>query len=62
MGFKMTKKPQFFKNNRLIDEIIQALKELGGWGSIEVFVQNGKVTQITKRAIKKTNHSLQIES
>jgi len=62
MGFKMTKKPQFLKNNRLIDEIFQALQELGGWGSIEVFVQNGKVTQITKRAIKKTNHSLQIES
>ena len=63
MGFKMVKKSQFFnKNNRLIEEILQALQELGGWGSIEVFVQNGKVTQITKRAIKKTNHSLQIES
>jgi len=58
----MFQKPQFFKNNRLIEEILQALQELGGWGSIEVFVQNGKVTQITKRAIKKTNHSLQIES
>jgi len=60
MGFKMAKKPQFLKNNndRLINEILQALQELGGWGSIEVFVQNGKVTQITKRAIKKTNHSL----
>jgi len=56
----MAKKPQFLKNNndRLINEILQALQELGGWGSIEVFVQNGKVTQITKRAIKKTNHSL----
>jgi len=58
MGFKMTKKPQFLKNNRLIKEILLALQELGGWGSVEVFVQNGKVTQITKRTIKKTNHSL----
>ncbi|MGB9706567.1 MAG: DUF2292 domain-containing protein [Microgenomates group bacterium] len=55
----MAKKSQFKVNGQLIDELIQALKELGGWGSIEIYVQNGKVTQITKRAIKKTNHSLE---
>jgi len=45
-------------NTRLLTELSQALKEIGGWGSIEVYVQNGKVTQITKRTIKKTEHSL----
>lgn len=59
MGFKMFKKSQFKVNGQLIDELVQALRELGGWGSVEVYVQNGKVTQITKRAIKKTNHSLE---
>jgi len=58
MGFKMANKSQFKVNGCLIDEITQALRELEGWGSVEVYVQNGKVTQITKRAIKKTNHSL----
>ena len=47
-------------NNQLIKDILLALKDLGGWGSIEIFVQNGKVTQITKRAIQKINHSLEL--
>ena len=55
----MTKKSQMKVNNQLIDELIQALKELDGWGSVEVYVQGGKVTQITKRAIKKINHRLE---
>lgn len=59
MGFNMLKKSQFKVNGQLIDELTQALRELGGWGSVEVYVQNGKVTQISKRAIKKTNHSLE---
>lgn len=60
MGFYMVKK--FFQNNnnKLVEDILLALEDLGGWGSIEIFVQNGKVTQITKRAIKKVNHSLEI--
>lgn len=45
-------------NKRLLEDLSQALNDLGGWGSVEMFVQNGKVTQITKRAIKKTNHRL----
>lgn len=62
MGFKMIKKPQPKINNRLIDEVTQALEELNGWGSVEIYVQNGKVTQITKRAIKKTNYSFKTTS
>lgn len=45
-------------NEELLKELSYALEELGGWGSVEIYVQNNKVTQITKRAIKKTNHTL----
>lgn len=48
--------------NILSEEIMKNLKSLGGWGSLEIFVQNHKVTQITKRAISKTNHSLELEA
>lgn len=44
--------------NDLLEEIKQALKNVKGWGSVEIYVQNGKVTQITERSIKKTNHDL----
>jgi len=54
----MTNKSHPKVNNHLVNDLIKALRELGGWGSLEIYVQNGKVTQITKRAIKKTNHSL----
>lgn len=47
-------------NDAVLQEIAEALNDLGGWGSVEVFVQDGKVTQITRRAIKKTNHSLKV--
>lgn len=43
----------------LLDEVRTALKNIKGWGSVEIFVQNGKVVQITERNIKKTNHELQ---
>ncbi len=55
----MNKKPQKTINGSLLEELSMALKELGGWGSVELYVQDGKVTQITKRAIKKTNHRLE---
>ncbi len=47
-------------NKRLLEDLSQALEDLEGWGSVELYVQNGKVTQITKRAIKKTNHRLKL--
>jgi len=56
----MANKSQNKANNELIDEIAQALNELKGWGSLEIYVQNGKVTQITKRAIRKINHSIKL--
>ena len=42
----------------LIEEIRAALKNVRGWGSVEIYVQDFKVTQITERNIKKTSHSI----
>lgn len=41
-----------------LNEVKSALKNIRGWGSIEIFVQDHKVTQITERNITKTNHNL----
>lgn len=37
---------------QLISQIIEALKNKG-WGSVEIFVENYTVTQITERTINK---------
>jgi hypothetical protein len=42
----------------LVDDLKQALKNVGGWGSVEIYIQDHKVTQITARNITKTNHSI----
>jgi len=42
----------------LTQEIKEALDGLD-YGSVEIYVQNRKVTQITKRKIKKTSHRLE---
>jgi len=39
----------------LIVEIKSALQSVKTYGSIEIYIQNGVVTQITVRNIKKTN-------
>ena len=39
----------------LINEIIYALQTVHAYGSIEIYVQNSTVTQITVRNIKKTS-------
>lgn len=44
--------------SNLMDEIKSALKNVRGWGSVEIFIQKGKVTQITERNIKKTDFEL----
>ncbi|MEK7572889.1 MAG: DUF2292 domain-containing protein [Patescibacteria group bacterium] len=41
------------KTPQLLSEINEALDDIR-WGSIEVFVQNDEVTQITVKNIKKT--------
>jgi len=47
-------------NSNLLSEISKSLESLDGWGSLEIFVQDFKVTQITQRNIKKTNHDLKL--
>lgn len=54
----MFKKNSVQLSKRLLADLTRAFEEIEGWGSVEVYVQGGKITQITKRAIKKTNHQL----
>lgn len=39
----------------LIEEIVQALRTVNQYGSVEIYVQNSTVTQITIRNIRKTS-------
>ena len=39
----------------LIEEIVHSLKMIHGYGSLEIYVQDNTVTQITVRNIKKTS-------
>lgn len=41
-------------SDKLLQEVIDALKNIRGWGSVEIHVQDFKVVQITERNIKKT--------
>ena len=45
-------------SNKLVEEIVEALKNIRGWGSVEIFVQDYKVVQIVERNIKKTQTNL----
>lgn len=45
-------------SNNLTKEIFSAMKNVGAFGSIEIFIQDHHVTQITARSIKKTKHAL----
>lgn len=40
----------------LVGEVVDALKNIRGWGSVEIFVQDYRVVQITERNIKKTTN------
>ena len=44
-------------SRRLLEEIKKALKSIESFGSVEVYVQDNIVTQITVRNIKKTGGS-----
>lgn len=45
-------------SSKLLNEIVEALKNIRGWGSVEIFVQEHKVVQIVERNIKKTNNQV----
>jgi hypothetical protein len=42
-------------SKQLITEVSKALKSIDAYGSVELYVQDSNVTQITVRNIKKTN-------
>lgn len=44
-------------SNDLMKEVVEALKNIRGWGSVEIFVQDYRVVQITERNIKKTTNT-----
>ena len=47
-----------YSTSKISDKLLQEIKEslLGlNYGSIEIYISEGEVTQITKRLIKKTN-------
>jgi len=39
---------------QLIRELVQSINQVDGFGSVEVYIQDHMVTQITVRSIKKT--------
>lgn len=41
-------------SNALVSELVDAIQNIRGWGSVEIQVQNYTVVQITERNIKKT--------
>lgn len=41
-------------SEQLVKEVVEALSNIRGWGSVEIYVQDYKVVQITERNIKKT--------
>lgn len=41
-------------SQELVNEITEALMNIRGWGSIEIYVQDHEVVQITERNIRKT--------
>ncbi len=43
-------------SNKLVEEVVKALKNIRGWGSVEIFVQDSEVVQIVERNIKKTTN------
>ncbi len=45
-------------SSALIDEIVSALQSVNHYGSVEIYVQNSTITQITIRNIKKTSVSI----
>lgn len=56
--FKPQNRTKLEVNRKLISDIVQALENVKGWGSIEVFVQDNKVVQITQRNIVKTKYEI----
>ncbi len=44
----------------LVEELVDAIQNIRGWGSVEIQVQDYTVVQITERNIKKTPQTAHI--
>ncbi len=42
-------------SEKLKEEVLSSVQNVRGWGSVEIFIQDFKVTQITEKNIKKPN-------
>jgi len=42
-------------SKKLKEVLLQSVQSVKGWGSVEIFIQDFKVTQITEKKIKKPN-------
>jgi len=40
-------------SDKLKEEVFSSIQSVKGWGSVEIFIQDFKVTQITEKNIKK---------
>lgn len=40
-------------SERLKEEVLSSIQSVRGWGSVEIFIQDFRVTQITEKNIKK---------
>lgn len=47
---------------KLLEEIKNALAKIDGYGSVELYIQQNKITQITARNIRKTSNPIQIRT
>ncbi len=45
-------------SKQLLEELVQSLQNIRGWGSVEIFIQNYSVTQITEKNIKKSTNQV----
>lgn len=48
-------------SQELLEEICHSLHSIRGWGSVEIFIQNYKVTQVIEKNIKKPAISISEE-
>jgi hypothetical protein len=45
-------------SEKLIKELIKSIRSINGWGSVEIFIQDYSVMQITEKNIKKPNNGI----
>jgi len=55
----MTGKSSKQISSQLLDHLSQSLDNINGWGSVEIIIQDNKVTQITEKNIKKPSIDLE---